>query len=244
MIFSLGEQFFASFSAGNELLWFITLIFNFAGILFAYRFFGSMGLYAWLPIAVIIANIQVIKIVELFGLSASLGNIIYATSFLATDILSENHGKRNAIKAVGLGFLSLVVLTLFMNLALLFKPSPADFAQKSMLTLYTFLPRIALASFIAYAVSQLHDVWTYAMMKRHRPGAKWIWLRNNASTMVSQAIDSMVFVSIAFAGVISAMEFWQIAITTYVLKCVVAVADTPLLYIAVWWKLRGKINDK
>jgi len=242
MMIGLGEQFFASFPARNELLWFIMLLFNFAGILAAYRFFGPMGLYAWLPIAVIIANIQVAKIVQVFGLSASLGNIVYATSFLATDILSENHGRRDALKAVGFGFLSLIALTLFMNLALLFTPSPVDFAHESMLRLYNLLPRIALASFIAYGVSQLHDVWAYALMKRRRPTAKWIWLRNNASTMLSQAIDSVIFVSIAFAGVVPAREFWQIVLTTYVLKCAVAAADTPLIYIAVQWKLRGKID--
>ena len=89
------------FHPGNELLWIVMLLLNFAGILVMYRLFGRIGLYAWVPIAVIIANIQVIKTVQLFGLTSSLGNIVYATSFLATDILSENYGKKDAGKAVG-----------------------------------------------------------------------------------------------------------------------------------------------
>ncbi|MCG8451653.1 MAG: queuosine precursor transporter [Spirochaetales bacterium] len=230
-------------NVSNEILWLAMLLLNFAAILVIYRYFGRVGLYAWVPISVIVANIQVIKTIELFGISASLGNIVYATSFLATDILSENYGKKDAGKAVGIGFLSLLSLTVFMNLAILFEPSPADFAQESMATLYSLLPRIALASFTAYGLSQLHDVWAYAAMKKRRPDRRWIWMRNNVSTMVSQAIDSLVFVTIAFAGAIPAKEFWEIAITTYILKWVVAAADTPLVYLAARWKENGKVRE-
>jgi uncharacterized integral membrane protein (TIGR00697 family) len=237
------SDFFSSAAWGNELLWLMMLILNFSGILFTYRFFGRIGMYAWVPIAVILANIQVVKTVELFGITSTLGNIAYGTSFLATDILSENHGEKDARKAVGIGFIALVSLTVIMNTALLFEPSSVDFAQESMVTLYSLLPRIALASFIAYGVSQTHDVWAYAFLKRRRPATQWIWLRNNASTMVSQAVDTMIFVTIAFAGLMPAGEFWQIVISTYVLKWIVAAADTPLVYIAVRWKRLGKIKE-
>jgi len=227
----------------NEFLWFLMLLLNFTGILVMYRFFGRIGLYAWVPIAVIIANIQVVKTVQLFGLTSSLGNIVYATSFLATDILSENYGKKDAGRAVGIGFLSLLSLTVFMNLALLFKPATVDFAQQSMLTLYSLLPRIALGSFVAYGVSQFHDVWAYSLMKERHPERQWIWLRNNASTMVSQAIDSLIFVTIAFVGSVPARAFWELVLSTYVLKWLVAAADTPLVYLAVRWKKLNKINE-
>ena len=234
---------FAGIPAGNEILWLIMLLLNFAGILAVYRLFGRVGLFAWVPIAVIIANIQVIKTVQLFGLTSSLGNIVYATSFLATDILSENYGKKNAGRAVGIGFLSLVSLTVLMNVALWFEPAVIDFAQDSMETLYSLLPRIALASFVAYGVSQAHDVWAYDLWKRRRPEGRWIWLRNNASTMVSQAIDSVIFVTIAFAGVVPVGDFWQIVATTYVLKWIVAAADTPLVYLAARWHRLGKVRE-
>lgn len=211
------------------------LLLNFLSILFVYRFFGRIGLFAWLPISVIIANIQVIKTVELFGLTASLGNIVYATSFLATDILSENHGQKDASRAVGIGLTALVILTLFMNLALVFEPSKVDFAQESMLNLYSLLPRITAASFTAYGLSQFNDVRIYALLKKRRPEQGWIWLRNNVSTMISQAIDSLVFCIIAFAGTMPLVEFMEILVTTYVLKWLVAVMDTPLVYIARQW---------
>ncbi len=235
--------FFSSFTGGNEVLWLLMLLLNFAGILLTYRFFGRTGLYAWVPIAVIIANIQVLKTIELFGVTSSLGNIVYATSFLATDILSENHGKKDAAKAVGIGFIALASLTIFMNIALVFEPASVDFAQDSMATLFSLLPRIALASFVAYGISQMHDVWAYAFMKSRRPGTRWIWLRNNLSTMVSQAIDSLIFVTIAFAGIMPANEFWQIVVSTYVLKWIVAAADTPLVYLAAGWKKKGIIPE-
>ncbi len=227
----------------NELLWFIMLVMNFFCILLVYRFFGRTGLYAWVPIAVIIANIQVVKTVSLFGLTASLGNIVYATSFLATDILSENYGRKDAAHAVWIGFISLAALTLFMNLALFFEPSPIDFAQQSMSTLYSLLPRIALGSFAAYGASQLHDVWAYALMKKRRPERRWIWLRNNLSTMVSQAIDTLIFVSIAFIGRVPVDQLWQIALSTYVLKWLVAAADTPLVYLAARWKMNLRVRE-
>jgi len=237
------SSWFAGIPAGNELLWFIMLALNFLAILVVYRRFGRIGLYAWVPISVIIANIQVIKTVELFGLTASLGNIVYATSFLATDILSENYGKKDAGKAVWIGFVSLAALTIFMNLALFFKPSPIDFAQESMANLYALLPRIALGSFVAYGVSQAHDVWAYALMKQRRPEGRWIWIRNNVSTMISQAIDSIIFVTIAFVGIVPIEEFWELVITTYVLKWIVAAADTPLVYLAARWMRKGRILE-
>ena len=227
----------------NEWLWLVMLAVNFLIILGVYRFFGRSGLYAWLPISVIIANLQVLKTVELFGITASLGNIVYATSFLATDILSENYGKKNAARAVGIGFVALLSLTLMMSLALLFAPSPIDFAQESMANLFTLLPRIAAAGFIAYLVSQVHDVWIYALLKRRRPQRRWIWLRNNLSTMISQAIDSLIFVTIAFAGAVQPEEFRQIALSTYLLKWLVAAADTPLVYLASSWYRRGRIRE-
>lgn len=72
--------------------------FNFGAIILAYRFWGKIGLFIWIPIASIVANIQVTKTIDLFGLTATLGNIVYAGSFLVTDILNENHGKRMPVR--------------------------------------------------------------------------------------------------------------------------------------------------
>jgi uncharacterized integral membrane protein (TIGR00697 family) len=219
-------------SLSNESLWLLLLLANFSAILLAYRFFGKLGLYIWIPIATILANIQVMKMVDLLSIGVTLGNITYASSFLVTDILSENYGQKSARKAVFIGFFSLAATVIIMNLALMFKPNEFDFIQESLRNIFAILPRIALASLVAYGVSQLHDVWAYNFWKNIFPGMKYLWLRNNASTMVSQLIDSVIFTFIAFWGLLPNSEFVQILITTYILKWFVAAVDTPFLYLA------------
>jgi hypothetical protein len=208
------------------------LLINFFAIIGAYKLWGRLGLFILVPVSVIIANTQVVKTVELFGITATLGNIVYASSFLITDILSENYGKREARRAVGIGFFSLILFTLLMNFAIMFAPSPEDFVHESMKTLFGFLPRVVAASLLAYGVSQLHDVWAYHMWKQRLPGTKLIWIRNNLSTMISQLIDSLIFTLVAFWGVFPTPVLVEIILTTYILKWLVAVCDTPFVYLA------------
>src|SRR5574344_608604 len=104
----------------NEMWWVLMLVLNFVAILLAYRVWGKLGLFIWIPISVIVANIQVTKNVNLFGLEATLGNIVYSTGFLATDILSEMYGPKESKRAVTVGFFSLIVMTVMMQLAIQF----------------------------------------------------------------------------------------------------------------------------
>ncbi len=218
----------------NELLWLAMLLANFLLIIIAYKFFGKWGLIIWIPVSVIVANIQVVQTVNLFGMAATLGNIVYATSFLVTDILSENYGKQEAKKAVWIGFFSLISMTLLMNLALYFKPLEGDHfslvTHQATATIFNLMPRIAIASLTAYMLSQRHDVWAFHFWKRRFHKENQLWLRNNLSTMVSQLIDSLVFTLIAFYGVFETPVLIEIFITTYFLKWIVAVADTPFVY--------------
>ena len=204
-------------------------------VVFAYRFFGKTGLYVWTATAVILANIQVLKTVQLFGMVATLGNIIYGSLFLSTDILSENHGKKAAKKAVWIGFFVLIAATIIMQLCLQFIPDASDFAHGSLEVLFGFLPRIALASLTAYLISQHFDVWYFDFLKKKTKG-KYLWLRNNMTTMTSQFFDSIIFVMIAFYGVFPNSVLWEIFLTTYVLKWIVAIIDTPFIY----WARRMK----
>ena len=227
----------------NEILWFIVLFLNFVFILSFYRIFGKTGLFIWIPVSVILANIEVIKTVEIFGLTNTLGNIIYATSFLATDILSENHSKKDAFKAVLAGFMVLITMTALMTFAIKFKPAESDFAHEHLKAIFSVMPRIAFASLVAFLVSQCHDVWSYNFWKKKFPAVKYIWIRNNVSTMVSQLIDSIIFSLIAFAGIFSNRVLLEIVITTYIMKFIVAIFDTPCVYIAQRWFSKGKIKE-
>lgn len=218
----------------NELLWFAEIVANFLFIILAYKLFGKWGLIMWIPISVTLANIQVVQTIELFGFVATLGNVVYATSFLITDILSENYGKREANKAVWIGFFSLIAVTVLMNITLLFEPLQGDdFAKtthEATNTIFSLMPRLAFASLTAYLLSQHHDVWAFHFWKNKYPTNRQLWIRNNLSTMVSQAIDSAVFVLIAFYGVFETNVLFEVFLTTYVLKFIVAAADTPFVY--------------
>lgn len=229
----------------NEVLWIILMLLSFVGITLAYRFFGEVGLYAWYGVSMIIANIQVILPVQLFGLVTALGNIIYGSTFLATDILCENHGKKAAQRAIWIGFFMLVFVTIIMQVSINFNPyteeDPEGFAMltgEALKTIFGILPRIAFASIVAYLVSQNFDVWFYSRLKKLKTR---LWVRNNISTMVSQLIDNVLFTWIAFVGFFGILGFdqvfsWsiilQIFITSYILKWIVAALDTPFLYLA------------
>jgi uncharacterized integral membrane protein (TIGR00697 family) len=215
----------------NETLWIAFALVDLCMVLVVYRLFGRVGLFGLMVFNLLLCNIQVLKTVELFGLTTTLGNVLYASVFLATDLLSEFHGKKEARKGVLLGFVSLVMMVAYMQIALYFQPAADDFAQPHLSALFGFMPRIALASMAAYLVSQLHDVWAFHAI-RERTGGRMLWLRNNASTMVSQLLDSAIFCTIAFWGLFPVNVFWEIMLSTYVIKVAVAVLDTPFIYIA------------
>ncbi|HRZ78067.1 MAG TPA: queuosine precursor transporter, partial [Bacteroidales bacterium] len=172
---------------------------------------------------------------ELFGLAATLGNVVYATTFLVTDILSEKYGRKEANRAVWIGFFSLISMTLLMNLSLLFQPMDDEYsrnAHESLSLIFGVMPRIVLASLTAYFISQRHDVWAFHFWMRLFPGRGKLWIRNNLSTMVSQLIDSLIFTFIAFYGVFEWPVLMEILLTTYLLKWIVAAMDTPFVYLA------------
>ena len=220
------------------------LLLNFGVILALYRFFGRIGLFVWIPIVAILANIQVLKTIDLFGISATLGNIVYASSFLVTDIMSEIYGKRTARNAVFFGFFSLIITTLLMNLAIAFTPDSFDISQAHLEAIFGFFPALTLASLLAFGISQLHDIWSYNFWKKIRPEPRFIWLRNNLSTLVSQLLDSLIFILIATSfGIFPWNQFPALFLSTYFIKLVIALLDTPFLYAAVWLKNKGKLRE-
>ena len=228
----------------NESLWIILVFLTFVGIILSYKFFGKTGLYVWTGIAMIICNIQVLKTIMLFGMVGTLGNALYGTTFLVTDILDEIYGKKAAQKAVWIGFFATIMTMIIMQICLKFIPDMSDFAQESLATIFGLFPRVVLASLVAYVLSQFHDVWAYQMWRKRFPKDSQIWIRNNASTAISQVIDSVIFCFIAFWGVFPTNIFLSILITTYLFKFIVAICDTPFVYIAKWlWKQKKIPNE-
>jgi uncharacterized integral membrane protein (TIGR00697 family) len=156
----------------NALLWIVQLLLDFSLIMLAFRLWGKYGLYIWCSISVIVANIQVTKNIMLFGMDATLGNVLYATSFLATDLLSEFYGPKQSGKAVWVGFFSLIAMTVMMQLALLFEPSPSDMVQPALRQIFGLMPRIAFGSLVAYLCSNTHDILGVRVLEATQTWAK------------------------------------------------------------------------
>lgn len=214
----------------NELLFFVTIVINFIGILLAYKLFGKIGLFAWIALATVIANIEVTKCVDMFGFSLTLGNVIYGSTFLATDMLSEFYGGKEARKGVFIGFFATIMFTVISQINLLFVPNSQDFVSDAMKTLFSLTPRLCVASMAAYLVSNVLDTYTYDWIRKRFPNQ--LWLRNNGSTMTSQLVDSFLFTFAAFYGVFDMAMLVELSITTYLLKVIIAACDTPFLYVA------------
>lgn len=216
----------------NELLWFGFLIFDLCCTLLIFKLFKKEGLFAIIVANIILCNIQVPKLVELFGFTMTLGNILYGSIFLATDLLSEFYGKKEAKKGVMLGFTFMIFMTIVMQLALLFQPAEGGIEiHNALSSIFSLMPRIALGSMVAYLVSQSHDVWMYLLLKEKTKGAH-LWIRNNVSTALSQLIDSVVFCVIAFWGMLEIPILIEIVLTTYFMKLLVSLIDTPFIYAA------------
>lgn len=164
-----------------------------------------------------------------FTLSASI--IVFSITFFLTDIISEFWGKKEARKAVWSGFLANIMLLFAIWVAIQWEPASFWEGQEAFQQTLGVVGRIAIASLVAYILAQNHDVWAYHFWKEKFQG-KHLWLRNNFSTGVSQIIDSIVFVTIAFYGVVPIMP---IIISTIVVKFIIAALDTPFLYAVRWY---------
>lgn len=213
----------------NELLCIITLLISFVFVILSYKFLGKTGLFLWIAIATIVSNIQTVKLVNVFGIESALGTIIYGSTFLATDILNLKYGEKEAKKTILIGFITMIVMTIFMGLCLKYIPSSNDFSQKSLTTIFTVNIRITIASIIAFAVSQFIDTILFQKLQRKY---KRLWLSNNASTMICQIIDTIIFCIITYYGLVDVQVIFQIMISMYIFKFIIALCDTPFIYIA------------
>ncbi|MDD4532265.1 MAG: queuosine precursor transporter [Bacilli bacterium] len=215
----------------------IFCVINFAMIIACFHFFGRIGMFTWIAIATIIANILVVKVVEYFTLYSTLGNVFYGSIFLSTDILTEHYGKKEAKRSIILGFAADLILIVAMQMGLAFRPFANDQwagqVQGAMEILFGLTPRIVAGSLLAYLVSQFLDITIFSKIRKATK-TKHLWMRNNGATLLSQIFDTLIFVVVAFAGAqgYSFDALWGIFITTYVLKAFVALLDTPFIYLS------------
>ncbi|WP_436881584.1 queuosine precursor transporter [Staphylococcus gallinarum] len=226
----------------NELFGVFTFVVTFLLLVFMYRMFGKQGLIAWIAIGTIIANIQVLKTVDLFSISATLGNVMFASIYLATDILNDIYGRKVAKRAVWIGFSSTLVMIIVMQMSLHFIPSTIDTSQHALATIFNVVPRIALGSVIAYIIGQHLDVFIFSMIKKVFSSDKTFIVRAYGSTIISNIIDTALFVAIAFIGSMPNVAVFEIFITTYLLKVISTIFNVPFGYWAKSMYRKGKIQ--
>ncbi len=223
----------------NEIVLILSLICIYATVLLAYRFLGKDGLYIWSAIATITANIEVIILIKAFGMEQTLGNILFASTFLVTDILSENEGEKAARKAVFAGIFANIVFVLISQSWFFYQPSTLDWASGSLREIFNYIPRFMLVGIAVYALSQVLDVWFYhgiwkITTRIFKSSTKGLWIRNNGSTLLSQAINTILFSFGAFYGMegYSVSTIWALIGSTYLIYLVTSLCDTPVVYLA------------
>jgi uncharacterized integral membrane protein (TIGR00697 family) len=232
----LPQSVVAFFAANQELLWLTTLILDLGGTLVLYRLFGKAGLQAAIATAIILANLQGPKLTVIFGMETSVGVIFYSSIFFATDVLSENYGRAEANKAVRMGFAVSIIVLVMLSFATLYQPSmmpeTAKFSAEvhnAFATIVNFTPRMILGSLLAYIISQSFDVWAFHSIKSIT-GDRWLWLRNNLSTMSSQVIDTAIFTLVVWAPIVGIRSALALGFAKYVFKLVIALIDTGFIY--------------
>lgn len=215
----------------NTLVLFGEVILIFSALMLCYKMFGKTGAMAWVGMATILANVITAKNADIFGLSTAIGTVMFASTFLATDILTEYHSIQDAKKAVYIGLFADVLLIVSTQIALLYKPSAFDYADGAMQTLFALNMRISIASMVMYFVSNLADVYLFEKLKE-KSGGKRLWLRNNVSTILCNCLENFGFIALAFAGIYDARTILTIALSTSIIEAIVAVCDTPFIYLA------------
>lgn len=222
-------------------------------ILGLFRLFGANGLYLYNIVAVLAANIQVLKGVQ-FSLShepVALGTIIFSTTYLCSDILTEHYGKAVAQRGVWLCFVAQILMTVFMVSAIGYPPlapeavgSPGTehmlLTEQAMALLFTPSPRLLLASLLAFSVSQFNDIWLFQRLSnctRH----KWLWLRTTGSTLISAMVDTVLFSVLAWMvfapnPVGLSVLFFTYILGTFITRAGISIVTLPGMYLSYFCK--------
>lgn len=235
-----------------ELIWPLMLAFSFGALTVMHRLWGESGLHAYIVTAILAANIQVLKAVKfsVYPEPVAAGTIIFASTYVATDILTECYGPKAGRRGVLIGFASYLVFTVVMILTLGYSPLTPEQAGESMAwalpyqghleALFLPSPGLFLAGMIAYLVSQLNDVWVFQRL-RQATGGKKLWLRAQLSTAFSALLDNTVFSILAWIVFSPNPLPWGTVVVVYILgtywlRLVLSVVEVPFVYLARRWR--------
>lgn len=214
----------------NTVYLFIEIIVCFSAVVLIGKLFGKTGLISWIAIASVLANIITAKTSNILGLDAAQGTVLFASTFLSTDILCEKYGKEAAKTGVLTGLFASLTLISATQIALLYAPVEYDYADSSMRVLFGLNLRITASSIVMYLIANLADIYIFDKLKQ-MTGGKWLWMRNNVATILCNCIENFGFIFLAFLGIYTAGQCFEIAIATSIIEIVAAVCDTPFAYL-------------
>ncbi|WP_164215820.1 queuosine precursor transporter [Virgibacillus sp. YIM 98842] len=182
----------------------------------------------------IISNVLAVKLVSIWGFILPGAVIVYVVTYLITDVIGELYGKEAARKTVQAGFITQIAALIFIFIAIQLPPAPVFESQAQFEEILGGSFRVILASLISYFASQNLDVTIFHRLKA-KHGESKLWLRNNLSTMTSQLVDTAIFITIAFWGTVPGGVLFGMIATQYVFKFLIALIDTPIAYILVYF---------
>ncbi len=232
----------------NELILLCSLICIYTAVVLFYKLLGKTGLYMWTVVATIAANIEALILVDAFGMEQTLGNILFASTFLVTDILSETEGRKYANTAVKIGILVNIAFILISQSWFLYVPNANDWAMPSIQSVFSNTPRLMLVSIAVYGIVQVFDVFAYHLIWKRTEAIlgdsrKGLWIRNNGSTLLSQLLNTVLFTFGAFTGMYSFSTMLNICLSSYVIFLFTSILDTPAVYLARRLKTKGRIEE-
>lgn len=188
---------------------------------------------------VLISNIIAYKIVE-FNLGfviffATSATLVFSVTFLLTDIVNEKFGRRETQKMIFIAFITQIAVAFFIFLAIQLKPAPFWQDQEIFRKIIGFAPRIMFASWVAFLISENIDAYIFSWLKKLTKG-KYLWMRNAFSSIPSMALDTIIFVTIAFYGV---QELLPLITGVLAIKWLVGIVNIPFMYLNRWVMFRN-----
>ena len=184
--------------------------------------------------SLLIANVVSSKIVYFWGLTVPAAIVAYPLTFLMTDVIGEIWGKEEANRTVKIGFICQIISLFLIVIAIFLPIAPFADNQREFNLILGSSFRVVVASMCAYLCSQTWDVWIFHKIRDmyiskfgSRVGGRWIW--NNVSTMTSQIIDTAIFITVAFYGVVP--DIYEMIFSQYCIKLIYAALDTVPFYL-------------
>ena len=193
-------------------------------------------------VVLLISNLVGPKICQFGPLRVSAAEFLFPVTYICGDVFTEVYGYGSSRRAIWLGFFAMALLIVMGQIAIALPPAPEWHGQQAFATVFSVVPRFALASLVAYWAGEFTNSYTLAKLKVWT-GGRWLWTRTVGSTITGQAVDTAVVILIAFGGTLPPLMLLRIILSSYLIKVMVEVVATPVTYAVVGWLKRAENVD-